>query len=142
MGGNMLTFNMFTKENRQVKSNYRPISLLPICGKILEKIIFDQIYAFLQTNNLLSQKQSGFKPGDSTICQLLSITSTIYESFENYDETRAVFLDISKAFDMVWHEGLVFKVKCNGITGNVLNFLENYLSGRHQRVVLNGKESN
>ena len=89
------------KNNRQIKNNYRPISLLPICSKILEKIVFDQLYAFLYANNLLSQKQSGFKPGDSTIYQLLSITSTIYESFENYDETRAVFLDISKAFDKV-----------------------------------------
>ena len=89
-----------------MKNNYRPISLLPICGKILEKIVFDQVYAFLSANNLLSQNQSGFRPGDSTIFQLLPITSTIYDSFEKYDETRAVFLDISKAFDKVWHEGL------------------------------------
>ena len=59
------------KNNRQVKSNYRPISLLPICGKILEKIVFDQVYIFLNTNNLSSNNQSGFRPGDSTIYQLL-----------------------------------------------------------------------
>ena len=129
------------KENRQTKSNYRPISLLPICGKILEKIVFDQVYAFLNENNLLSKKQSGFRPGDSTIYQLLSITSTIYESFEKYDETRAIFLDISKAFDKVWHEGIIFKLKCNGVSGNLMNFFENYLSNRYQRVVLNGKVS-
>ena len=123
------------KDNRQIKSNYRPISLLPICGKILEKIVFDQVYAFLNINNLLSKNQSGFCPGDSTIYQLISITSTIYEAFENYDETRAVFLDISKAFDKVWHEGIIFKLKCSGISGNLL-------LNRHQRVVLNGKESN
>ena len=123
------------------KKNYRPISLLPICGKILEKIVFDQVYSFLNANNLLTKKQSGFRPGDSTIYQLLSITSTIYESFENFDETRAVFLDISKAFDKVWHEGLIFKLKCNGISGNLLNFFENYLSNRFQCVVLNGKDS-
>ena len=97
--GNMLMFNLFTKNSRQIISNYRPISLLPICSKILEKIVFDQVYAFLNTNNLLSVNQSGFRPGDSTIYQLLSITSTIYDSFENYDETRAIFLDISIAFD-------------------------------------------
>ena len=129
------------KLNRQVKRNYRPISLLPICGKILEKIVFDNVYSFLNNNNLLSKNQSGFRPGDSTIYQLISITSTIYESFETYDETRAVFLDISKAFDKVWHEGLVFKLKSNGISGNLLKFLRNYLQNRHQRVVLNGKES-
>ena len=116
--------------------------MLPICGKILEKIAFDQVYAFLSANNLLSQNQSGFRPGDSTIFQLLSITSIIYDSFEKYDETRAVFLDISKAFDKVWHEGIIFKLKCNGISGNLLNIFENYLLNRFQRVVLNGNESN
>ena len=125
-----------------MKNNYRLISLLPICGKILEKIVFDQVYAFLSVNNLLSQNQSGFRPGDSTIFQLLSITSTIYDSFEKYDETRAVFLDISKAFDKVWHEGIIFKLKCSGISGNLLNLFENYLLNRFQRVVLNGNESN
>ena len=130
------------KSNRQIKSNYKPISLLPICGKILENIVFDQVYAFLNKNNLLSKNQSGFRPGDSTIYQLLSITSTIYDAFENYDETRAVFLDISKAFDKVWHEGVIFKLKCNGISGKLLNFFENYLLNRYQRVVLNGTESN
>ena len=129
------------KENRQMKTNYRPISLLPICSKILEKIVFDQVYTFLNVNNLLSKNQSGFRSGDSTIYQLLSITTTIYETFEKYDETRAIFLDISKAFDKVWHEGLLFKLKCNGISGTLLNFFENYLFNRHQRVVLNGQES-
>ena len=80
------------------------------------------MYAFLNNNNLLSVNQSGFRPGDSTIYQLLSITSTIYDSFENYDETRAVFLDISKAFDKVWHDSIIFKLKSNGISGNLLNF--------------------
>ena len=80
------------KGHRQLKNNYRPISLLPICGKILEKIIFDKVYSFLNSNNLVSKRQSGFRPNDSTIYQLISITSSIYKSFENYDETRAVFL--------------------------------------------------
>ena len=130
------------KENRQIISNYRPISLLPICGKILEKIVFDQVYKFLNDNNLLSKHQSGFRPGDSTIYQLLSITSSIYENFEKFNETRAIFLDISKAFDKVWHDGLIFKLRCNGISGSLLDFFQNYLSNRRQRVVLNGQESN
>ena len=53
------------KSNRQIKNNYRAISLLPICGKILEKTVFDQVYAFLNKNNLLSKNQSGFRPGDN-----------------------------------------------------------------------------
>ena len=130
------------KNCRQDKGNYRPISLLPICSKIFEKIVFDSIYAFLVQNGLLSPNQSGFRPGDSTINQLLAITTEIYNSFETLNETRAVFLDISKAFDKVWHPGLLFKLKQNGIGGNLLNTLENYLCDRKQRVVLNGNDSN
>ena len=73
-----------------------PIFLLPICGEILEKIVFDTMYNYLVKNGLISQNQSGFHPGDSSIYELLSITANICDSFENYDETRAIFLDISK----------------------------------------------
>ena len=92
-------------ESRQLTKNSRPISLLPICGKQFEKIIFDEIYTHLQENNLLFPKQSGFRPGDSRINQRLSITNEILVAFDQYPtrETRAVFLDISKAFDKVWH---------------------------------------
>ena len=83
---------------------------MPICAKILEKLVFDHVYSYLSTNNLLSKHQSGFGPGDSTIYQLITITSKIYESFEKFDETRAVFLDISKAFDKVWHKGIIYKL--------------------------------
>ena len=109
------------KGNRQLKMNYRPISLLPICGKILENIVFDQVYSFLNVNNLLSNNQSGFRPGDSAIYQLISITSIIYETFEKYDETRALFLDIPKAFDKVWHDEFIFKLKCNGISRSLFS---------------------
>ena len=126
------------KNSRQDKTNYRPISLLPICSKIFEKILFNSIYTFLQHNNLLSKNQSGFRPGDSTINQLLAITHDIFNSFEQNCETRAVFLDISKAFDKVWHEGLIFKLATNGIEGNILCLLRSFLSNRHQRTVLNG----
>ena len=129
------------KDSRQDIKNYRPISLLPICGKIFEKTLFDSLYVFLTSNSLLSKNQSGFRPGDSAINQLLSITTEIYECFEDYDEVRAVFLDLSKAFDKVWHEGLIFKFKRCGIDGVFLKLLENYLSNRKQRVVLNGQES-
>ena len=89
----------------------------------------------------MTKNQSGFRPGDSTINQLLSITDEIYKSFESHDETRAVCLDISKAFDKVWHEGLVYKLKQNGINGNLLSILTDFLNDREQRVVLNGLES-
>ena len=129
------------KDSRQIVSNYRPISLLPIFGKNFEKIMFDSMYSFFQTNNLITSNQSGFIPRDSTINQLLSITTEIFEAFESYDEVRAVFLDMSKAFDKVWHEGLIFKLKQNGLNGQTLKILTNYLSNRKQRVVINGIQS-
>ena len=129
------------KNSRQIMKIYRPISPLPICGKIFEKIISDEIYKHLTVNKLLPDKQSGFRPGDSTINQLLSITHDIYNAFEHHHDTRAVFSDISKAFDKVWHEGLLLKLKSNGISGHLLNLFSDFLDERYQRIVLNGKSS-
>ena len=129
------------KDSRQIASNYRPISLLCISGKIFEKLIFDKMYSFFNSNNLITEHQSGFRPGDSSINQLLSITHEIFSSFEHFDETRAAFLDLSKAFDKTWHEGLIYKLKNFGISGNLITLLTNYLADRFQRVVLNGQES-
>ena len=130
------------KNDKQLVKNYRPISLLPICGKIFERILYNSLFDFLNQNDLISPAQSGFKPGDSCINQLLSITHEIYHSMDEGYEIRGVFLDISKAFDKVWHEGLVFKLKQNGISGNLLNIFEDFLRNRKQRVVLNGQTSN
>ena len=135
---------IFKKGDKQVIKNYRPISLLPICGKIFEKIIFNNLYSYLNTNNFITKNQSGFRPGDSTTNQLLYLVNEIHQAFENPKslEVRAVFLDISKAFDKVWHDGLIFKLKQNGVSGSLLNFFLNYLNNRKQRVVLNGHYSN
>ena len=131
------------QDSRRGKTNYRSISLLPIFGKLYEKIIFDSVYSNLRQNGLLTPHQSGFHPGDSTINQLLSITHRIYCSFEKILslETRAVFQDPSKAFDRVWHEGLLYKRQCSGISGKLLTLLRSFLTNRQQRVVLNGKNS-
>ena len=92
-------------------------------------------------NHLISENQSGFKPGDSCTFQLLSIVHEIYQSFDDSHEVRGVFLDISKAFDKVWHEGLIYKLEQNGISGNLLLLLTDFLKNRKQRVVLNGQVS-
>ena len=115
--------------------------MLCVCGKIFERILYNNLYGFLTTNNLLSAKQSGFKSGDSCINQLLSITHNIYKSLDQGYEVRGVFLDISKAFDRVWHEGLIYKLKRNGIDGNLINLFKDFLYFRKQRVVLNGQFS-
>ena len=122
---------------------YRPISLLPIFGKIFERMIFKDLLNYSHKNELFTKCQSGFLPGDSCVSQLLSIVHDINSSFD-YDLTqdvRDVFLDISKAFDKVWHEGLLYKLETYDIKGDVLNLLRNYLHERYQRVVLNGQTS-
>ena len=85
---------------------------------------------FFVENKLISSNQSGFKPGGSWINQPLSITHEIYESFDVGFEVKSVFLDITKAFDKVWHDGIIYKLTQNGISGNLLNLLEDFLKER------------
>ena len=99
------------------------------------------MFIYFSVNKLISKNQSGFQLGDSCINQLLSITHKIFTSFDNGLEVRSVFLDICKAFDKVWYEGLIFKLKQNSISGELLHVLSNFLSNRKQRVVLNGQKS-
>ena len=96
----------YKKGDKQNLKYYRPVSLLPIWGKIFERLIFNEMFTFFLANNLQAPNQSGFKPGDSCINQLLSITHEVYSSFDDGFEVRSVFLDICKAFDKVWHEGI------------------------------------
>ena len=109
----------------------------------LKKLFFNNLYSYLHANNLLTKNQSGFRPSDSTTNQLLYLLDEIHQAFDSTKsfEVRAVFLDMSKAFDKVWHDGLIFKLEQNGISGNILKFFQNYLSNRKQRVVLNGSYS-
>ena len=129
------------KGDEQSIKNYRPISLLPICSKFFERLIYNEMFTFFTENNLISPNQSGFRPGDSSVNQLLTIAHEIYKSFDEGFEVREVFLDISKAFDKVWYEGLLLKLNQNGISANLLNLLRDFLSYRKQRVVLNGHYS-
>ena len=113
------------KGDKQIIKNYRPVSLLPICCKIFEKIIFNSLFKYLEDNKLLNCNQSGFRSCDSCVHQLLSITHEIYKSFDANPslELRGVFLDISKAFDRVWHDGLLYKLKLLGICGRYYNLI-------------------
>ena len=129
------------KGNKQSLENYGQIFLLPICSKIFERLIYNEMFTFVTENNLISPNQSGFRPGDSRVNHLLAITHEIYKSFDEEFEVRGVFLGISKAFDKVCHEGLLLKLNQNGISGNLLKLLRDFLSSRKQRVVLNGQHS-
>ena len=103
------------KGDKKTLKNYRPVSLLPICGKIFERLTHNEMFGFFLDKGFISANQSGFKPGDSYINQLLSITHNIYKLFDDGYEVRGVFLENSKAFDKVSHDGLKFKLQANGI---------------------------
>ena len=119
------------------------MSLLPIASKIFEKAIYHNLLNYIERENLLNINQSGFRANDSCINQLISITHEIYHAFNCNPslEVRGILLDLSKAVDKVWHQGLLFKVGSFGNRGKLLNLLEEYHSNRFQRVLLNRQES-
>ena len=127
------------KGDKQTVINYRPVSLLPICGKILERLLYNKMLRFFLENYLTSSKQSGFRPGNSCINQLLSINHEVLSAFDIGLEVRGFFFDISKAFDKVWHAGLIYKLRQNGICGDLINIRNDFLTNRKERVVLNGQ---
>ena len=122
-------------------SSYRPISLLNSENKVLERLVFKYLFNHLRDNNLLSSLQSGFLPGDSTVNQLTFLYNTLCHALDSGKEVRAVFCDISKAFDRVWHAGPLAKLHAAGVTGNVHAWFADYLSNRKQLVVLPGAVS-
>ena len=93
------------KEDKMLVKNYHLISLLPIFGKMFERVIYNSLFNYFQSNRLFTPSQSGFFPGDSCIAQLLSIHEIQTALDENPTvDVRGVFLDISKEFDKVWHD--------------------------------------
>ena len=99
------------------------------------------MFEFFTENILISQNQSGFKLGDSCINQLLSIVKQIYKFFDGGHEVQSMFLDMPKPLHKVWCKGLIFKLKQNSISANLLNTLTDFLKLRKHRVVLNGRLS-
>ena len=122
-------------------NNYRPISLLPLPGKIIEKMIHSQINNFLDDNHLLNSKQDGFRKGRSTIDTIAGFTDDIYSEMDKGNCSVAVFIDFRKAFDVVDHNILVKKLSYMGIRGNNLNLLTNYLRNRSQCTLANSVTS-
>ena len=92
--------------------------------------MFKYLFNHLRDNNLLSSLQSGFIPGDSTVNQLTFLYNTFCQALDSGKDVRAVFCDISKAFDRVWHAGLLLKLKFAGVAASVLTWFKSYLSGR------------
>ena len=117
--------------------NYRPISVLSVKGKLFEKAIFNQVYAYLNENNLLSKYQSGFRPMHSTLTALIDITDNWYLNIDGGLTNAILFIDLKKAFDTIYHEILLSKLELHGFIGARLNLFLDYLSDRTQVTVIN-----
>ena len=117
--------------------NYQLVSLLPVCDKTFEGLQYNSMFSFFIENDLKSQNQSTCKPEDSCITRLLSVTCEIYKRFEDGCKVRGVFL--GKAFDKVWHQDVMLKLKQNGILENLLKINQDFLSNRYKRVFLTEK---
>ena len=129
-------------DERKLCKNYRPISLLCNISKVFERAIYNILYNYyLIEHSLLNHKNAGFKRGDSTINQLLYISNKISSSLDQGKEVRMVFLDAAKAFDKVWHKGILFKLRQLGVAQDFVNWFEFYFSARKQKVVINGASS-
>ena len=127
--------------NKSMVSNLRPISILPLTSKLIEKIVHNRIYNFCETNKILDPKQGGFRPGHSTISTTSLFLNDIYNAMNNTQITYAVFIDAMKAFDTVNHEILLKKNHKIGIRGNLGSWLKNYLTNRKQCTQANGTVS-
>ena len=132
---------IFKGGNKEDVSNYRPVSLLPITGKIFEKIIHYHIVNHFDKCEFLSDKQSGFRKGKSTLDSIVNFTSDIFENINDGKYTITTFIDLKKAFDTVNHKILLEKLLLSGINGNTLRLVSDYLKNRFQKTICNGKMS-
>ena len=132
---------IFKTGARNNKNNYRPISVLSIFSKLIEKIVHDQLLAFMQLYKILIPNQFAFKKLHSTITSLINVSDYWYENMNDKKVNIALFLDLKKAFDTGDHEILISKLESYGVHGDVNKWFVSYLSDRYQYCSFNGCRS-
>ena len=132
---------LFKQGERADMNNYRPISVIPVVAKVFERIIYDQLYAYLSENNMIAAHQSGFRSLHSTVTALLEASNNWAYNIDKGNVNAVVFLDLKKAFDTVDHDILLSKLSSYGIHGNSLNWFRSYLDNRQQKCFINGSLS-
>ena len=136
-----LVIPVFKKGSRLLVSNYRPILLLSNLNKILEKFLHKCMSSFLEKLNIIYDLQFGFRSKYSTSHELIHMTETIRSALDQGKVTCVIFINLQKAFDTVNHEILIKKLEHYGFQGNMNNSFRSYLTGRQQKVIINGFES-
>jgi hypothetical protein len=132
---------IYKKGDKSNPTNYRPISILPVFSKILEKVVSEQLTKFLTDNDVLHSQQHGFRKNRSTGHAIASLTENILRVFEEGHDACGIFCDLSKAFDCVEHDVLIGKLEHYGIRGSEIRFFASYLSQRQQITEINGARS-
>ena len=132
---------IFKEGDKSEPTNYRPISVLPVLTRLFEKLIFNQLFEYLNENNLLSQEQSGFRALHFTVSCLFKSTDDWYSAFDNSEMVGATFIDLRKAFDTVDHSLLCGKLERYGVRNDELRWFVSYLAGRKQFCRVNGTDS-
>ena len=120
-----------------IPSAYRPISLTSVVGKLMERIVTSRLEAYLESNNILDKEQEGFRHFRSTTKALLTFVQSIFNGFNQEASTVAIFVDLEKAFDSVWREGLLVKLAHVGVKGKLWTWINTFLSHREARCVFN-----
>ena len=132
---------VYKKGEKCLPGNYRPISLLSIFDKILEKLMYRRLANFLDKHRILYEFQFGFRKNHSTSQAVMEVLDNIYQHTDNNEITMGIYCDLQKAFDTVNHSILLQKLSIYGIRGTVLKWFTSYLSNRSQYTVLSGNES-
>jgi len=129
---------IFKQGNKEEVANYRPISILPYCSKILEKVMYERLYSYATKMNILYPQQHGFQSGHSTSMALLGMQDRVSHAIDANEFSLGIFFDLAKAFDTVDHTILLKKLENYGIRDTPLRWFYSYLDQRQQQVVCNG----
>ena len=132
---------LFKSGDASVFSNYRPVSVLPVFSKILERLMYSRLLSFININKILYKFQFGFREDHSPQLALIYLVDKISNALENGEYVLGVFLDFSKAFNTVDHDILFTKLHHYGVRGVCLNWFKSYLSNREQFVCFSGTDS-
>ena len=132
---------IYKKDDKHCVKNYRPISILPVVSKVIDKIVYNQLYSYFTKNNYLNTNQYGFRKNFSTEHAILELNERILSEFDKNNTALAILLDLSKAFDTIDHEILLAKLNYYGIQNSALKWFQSYLDNRKHYVEIDHSKS-